>query len=359
MQNPFNYYGPITEEGQFLGRQGIVSKIYARIGATRPQSVSIVGDYKIGKSSLLWYMNQEKTKKTYLSNPSDYIFVSVPVIPETAKSLDTFGDYLLTAINHHVPGDQRQSSGEKVYDEIKRLIEYFTGQNKKLIIFFDDFNLITLNQEFPLDFFSFMRSMANNYNLAYVTTSYEDLQKLCISKDVEESPFFNIFTNMTLKAFEENEAVALINMSSDTGIDLAPQKDVIMEQAGLFPYPLKMACNLLFEIQSKDEEDNINESFKVSFNERIQEFYNNLWERFETTHQEIFSLLVQSRKIPQHQIYLMNELKRRDYITTKNGKPAIYSPTFQKYIMVKNNLENGSPGGIAQFFSRMWRLITH
>jgi len=50
-----------------------------------------------------------------------------------------------------------------------------------------------------------MRSMANTYNVAYVTTSSETLQKLCVLKDVEESPFFNIFTNIALKPLSAAE----------------------------------------------------------------------------------------------------------------------------------------------------------
>jgi hypothetical protein len=350
--------------GHFLGRQGIVSKIYARIGASRPQSVSIVGDFKIGKTSLIWYLMQEKIKKAFLDAVNDYIYVSVPVTPQTSESLDTFGEYLFTAINIQVPDKIQPShpSGSSVYDDIKKLIDLSSRRNKKVIIFFDDFNLITQNDAFPLEFFSFMRSLANNYNLAYVTSSYEDLQKLCISKDVEESPFFNIFTNMTLKAFTEDEAEHLVRSTHNSGIDLTPEKEILLQEAGLFPYPLKMACNILFEMKSGSaipSDGEIAVVFSDMFNSKIQGFYKILWERFEPAHREVFRNLIQSQKIPQNQSYLLDELVRKDYINMRNGKPALFSPVFQKFIMAKENITAESTNSLSNFFKRMWRFFHH
>lgn len=305
---------------------------------------------------------QDKTKKTFLHNIDDYIYISVPITPETSKSLDTFGEYLFTAINLQAQDENRlsQPTGSGVYDAIKQLVEQFSRHYKKVIIFLDDFNLITQNNAFPLEFFSFMRSLANNYNLAYVTSSYEDLQKLCISKDVEESPFFNIFTNMTLKAFAEDEAEKLVRSTQLSGIDLNPEKDLLLGEAGLFPYPLKMACNILFEMKSTGmfDKDGVS-GFKNKFHTKIQGFYDILWERFDSAHQEIFCSVIQSHKIPQNQAYLLNELIRKDYVNMSNGKPAVFSPSFRKFIMKKRNITNGSKSIFFSLFKGLQKLFNH
>jgi len=208
-----------------------------------------------------------------------------------------------------------------------------------------------------LEFFSFMRSLANNYNLAYVTSSYEDLQKLCISKDVEESPFFNIFTNMTLKAFAEDEADKLVSTAQSAGIDLIPEKDLLLREAGLFPYPLKMACHILFDMKSGgNAEMDTPDGFTNAFNSKIQGFYEILWERFDPTHKEIIRSVIQAQKIPHNQAYLLDELMRKDYVHTKNGKPAVFSPAFQRFIMKKENIVNGSESTITRFFKRLRQL---
>ena len=43
----------IQDIEEFYGRDVEVEKIYSRIGSSRPQSISIVGERRIGKSSLL------------------------------------------------------------------------------------------------------------------------------------------------------------------------------------------------------------------------------------------------------------------------------------------------------------------
>ncbi|HSE99153.1 MAG TPA: ATP-binding protein, partial [Blastocatellia bacterium] len=55
--NPYLNRVAIKDPRQFFGRSREVSKIFSRIGASRPQSISVVGERRIGKSSLLYYIN--------------------------------------------------------------------------------------------------------------------------------------------------------------------------------------------------------------------------------------------------------------------------------------------------------------
>ena len=210
MDNPYNYNSPVLNREDFFGRSTIISKIYSRIGANRPQSISLVGDAKIGKSSLLWYLAQPETKEHYLNNPESYIYFYIPVVDKGDLNFENFSEFfwniILSDIDKYVQLEDKTPS----YDLFKKIVERLTQNQKKIILFFDDFHLTTQNESFPLEFFSFLRSLANNYNMAYVTTSYLDLQQLCVSKEVEESPFFNIFTNLSLKPLEELEAFQLI-----------------------------------------------------------------------------------------------------------------------------------------------------
>ena len=80
MQNPYDYKGPVTDRNIFFGRTALLAKIYSRIGADRPQSISVVGEPKIGKSSLLWYMTLDETKRAFLKNPDDYFYFYIHTI---------------------------------------------------------------------------------------------------------------------------------------------------------------------------------------------------------------------------------------------------------------------------------------
>jgi len=74
LQNPFESSDPVLVPSRFYGHRMNIQKIYARIGASRPQSISIVGERKIGKSSLLNTLSHQDTKSQFLPEPEKYIF---------------------------------------------------------------------------------------------------------------------------------------------------------------------------------------------------------------------------------------------------------------------------------------------
>jgi len=343
-----NYLQPVTDIKNFIGRVSLASKIYSRIGAGRPQSVSIVGDLKIGKTSLINYLTDPQIMKTYLDSPASYIFIKISISENNIETLEQFVKLLSDQISQksEYPFDNTLS----YYDWFKKAAEALTKEGRKLIIFLDDFNLITQNENFPLEFFSFLRSMANNYNVAYVTTSYHDLQKLCISKDVEESPFFNIFTNMTLRAFEKDKAQDFIRKHCP---DISSENsDILIKYAGRFPYQLKVACNTLKKIQNNGNAQNPEEPFSESFYNEIKEYFNLLFSRFNPEHQKILQHFMSTGRIPDQYSFLFSDLERKDY-TYKNGKKAgLYSPSFERFIIEKFNIPSNQNSS-SSFFSKI------
>ena len=334
MDKAIEYQKPVTDINNFIGRDALTAKIYSRIGASRPQSVSIVGDFKIGKTSLINYLTAPETQKQYLGNPSDYIFISFSISENNITSLEQFVKILSSQISEkaNFPFDTSIS----YYDWFKKAAETLTTQNKKIIILLDDFNIVTQNENFPLEFFSFLRSMANNYNVAYVTTSYHDLQKLCVSKDVEESPFFNIFTNMTLRAITEEKVQDLIKKQLP---DISKESsDILVKYAGRFPYQLKVACNT-FKLASDNSDVNFENTFSNSFYDDIKDYFNTLFSRFDVEYQKILKQFVATGKVPDQLHFLFNDLERKDYAFQNGKKAELYSPTFERFIAEKFNLK--------------------
>ncbi len=333
---------PIKEPAQLFGRGSLVNKIYARIGAARPQSVSLVGDCKVGKTSLLLCLAAKETCARMLRRPEDYAIVFLSISELKIKSVDAFVQNLHKAMQPHLPGSNELSANDNRYDWFKKAAEEFTQQGKKIILFFDDFNLITQNEEFPLEFFSFLRSVANNYNVAYVTTSYLDLQKLCVSKDVEESPFFNIFTNMMIKGLDKNDANDLMQAKLD-GIS-ETQRDKLWALCGGFPYLIKLACAASREKNLPPDD----EAFERAFYKQSKSFFALLWERFESEHRHILEKVVRGQKINPRQHYLLHDLERKGYVYS-NGKPTLFSPAFANFIAEIRNigvLSDSSPMGL-------------
>ncbi|MBN2350982.1 MAG: ATP-binding protein [Spirochaetales bacterium] len=224
---------PVARPADFYGRKNIVRRIYSRIAAERPQSVAVIGGRKVGKTSLLAYLAAPEVMRENLPEPGRYRFVSMPGVDDPALRADDF----LGALNGLLGGTRMP--GETEYNRLQRQVEELHHGGVNLVCFFDDFHYVTRNTNFPLEFFSFLRSLANNYNLAYVTSSYLELQKLCVAKDIEESPFFNIFTNIALGPLSGDEARDLL--VSVTGWDAA-EAERLAAWAGPLPYVLKLVA---------------------------------------------------------------------------------------------------------------------
>ena len=320
----------ITEPSAFYGRSGEVTKIYNRIGADRPQNVSVVGRSKMGKSSLLSFLCHPETQAKHLPNPETSLFFLMRVKEHRELTPDKFFQLFVQWW-----GDEKGLDSEPTYDGLKNVIERLHQNGERLIFFLDDFEAITQNPDFPLQFFSFLRSMSNNYNVAYITTSHQNLQTLCISKEVGESPFFNIFTNLPLRAFKEPEAKQLIaDPSAKAGVSLKDESDFILEIAGCFPFPLQTACRILFEMKAEAGKlrKGALKAAKDRFFDDVRPYYEALWMALGNAEQSICRKFLAGAEIERPEEYLVRELIRHDYVVQKEGQYDFFSSTFKRFV---------------------------
>jgi hypothetical protein len=195
---------PVRDPADFVGQAGLVRRVFSRIGAERPQSVAVIGGRRSGKTSLLAYLSDPGVRRRSLEAADRYLFAQPRGDSGGAPDPDGFLAGLLAQLPAGPAG------GGNRYEAMRHAIEEFHGAGRRLVVLLDDFHLVTGSDRFPLEFFSFLRSMANNFNVAYVTTSFLELQKLCAAKDVQESPFFNIFTNLHLGMLSPSETAGLV-----------------------------------------------------------------------------------------------------------------------------------------------------
>ena len=253
--NPFLNRVMIPHPDLFFGRQQTVKRIMNRLSGEHPQSVSIVGERRIGKSSLLKYLSFPETRIRLLTPPESYIFLLLDFqqmrkITE-AEIVSEMIDGIIQAIGKggsiSVPGD---------FDGLKLICEYFTEKGIKLIFLFDEFECVTKNESIGPEFYSYLRSLANNYTLGFVTASGKNLKDMCVSRAISDSPFFNIFATLNLTLFRKKEAESLISGLSKFGkIDLAPLKEEILSLGGDYPFFLQMACSSWYDFLEEEEKE--------------------------------------------------------------------------------------------------------
>src|SRR4249920_990807 len=75
--NPFTYGNPISDPVRFFGRKREVDRIVSRLRNDEFESSSIVGDRRIGKTSLLVHLGNTEVRRAYALDGPGYVFVYV------------------------------------------------------------------------------------------------------------------------------------------------------------------------------------------------------------------------------------------------------------------------------------------
>jgi len=344
MNNPYTNRGTIKNPYEFYGREREIRRIFSRISSSHPQCISVIGERKIGKSSLLYYLNHESIRKKWLKDPDSYIFLLIDLQERTFDiSFTNLFQYIFRYLKKELgdrlamefPSDTENHSEQ--YEAFRQVISKIVGYGLKLIIMFDEFGMITTNESFDSNFFSFLRSIANNYDCAYITTSRMKLQELCHDTDISESPFFNIFTPVPLSQFSHDEARSLIFMpSKGTDVEFSERDaDFIISNAGYHPLFIQIACSSLFDhrVHNSDAKNVDYEIVKKDFLVEATGHFENIWKETNEAKQEILCKAALGEGVTSQEQYLVKELQRSGYLTEDRAKP--FSQSFQEFLLSK------------------------
>jgi serine/threonine-protein kinase len=336
----------------FFGRTREVKRIYSRLDAPHPQSISVVGDRRIGKSSLLNYIYQRRNRRRFMQNHESSIFIFMDFQRSADLTIPKFIDILFSMFQFEWKRELKHVEGDRTLDQLRDVIREFSNEGKRIIVLMDEFEAITKNENFDMQFFSFLRFLANNFMVAYVTSSYMELQQLCHNKDIADSPFFNIFSNLPLRPFSRDEAIELISVPSEReGIPLGEHASSILDLSGYFPLYIQIACSNLFEffVEHQDTPPNWTEISR-SFKEEIYPHYSFIWGRMDEASRESLCRVAMGRSIGKKYRFVTEDLLRRGYLREDNGNLALFASSFKDFVLEQSQkISEKRP-----FLSRLW-----
>jgi hypothetical protein len=256
IENPFTYGNPITDPQRFIGRQREVEQVYSRLLNAESESSSLVGERRIGKTSLLQYLMHPDVRARYITQPERYLFVYNDLQMIDPRTTPT---RLAQRIIGQIARQSQQPEIQALIESLKQsevidnfaladLFDAFDSQGMHVILLLDEFENVTSNPNFGPDFFYGLRSLAIQHNLTLVTSSRSELVELTHSEIIRSSPFFNIFANINVRLFSADETNALIERSLDgSEVRFTPADRLFLaELAGAHPFFLQAACHFLY-----------------------------------------------------------------------------------------------------------------
>ncbi|MFN8458031.1 MAG: AAA-like domain-containing protein, partial [Anaerolineae bacterium] len=263
--NPFSYGKPIDEPARFIGRRREIEQIYSRL-LSAFESSSIIGERRVGKTSLLKILADPVIQARYNLDPQKYTFVYQDFLfLDENTTPSRFWQRVLRNMRRGMSAHPQvvseielalksDSIDNYTLDDLFTLID---DEELYIVLLLDEFEQVTRNKNFDNDFFGGLRALAIHHNLALITSSRQDLVKLTHSEQLRSSPFFNIFATINLRNFSEQDATDLIDLYlRDSGVRfLLSELNVIFAVAGYNPFFLQMACHHLFAAYQQGLDD--------------------------------------------------------------------------------------------------------
>lgn len=357
-RNPFEYGTPITHPNLFFGRRTEIVRIQDSIRQMR--SISIVGERRVGKSSLLNLMTSPELVAEYELG-TDVIFCFVDLQGFEEITPPEFWRWILKELYARLP----EALALEVYavlesgnfDTLSLRILFEKLSSKHIIFLFDEFESILQNPQFPRAFYGHLRWLSQNCSVAYITATRRELVYHCIDSTTKTSPFFNIFDNLVLRTFKSQECRELITHYLNGAEIRFTEREIVklIDISGGYPEFLQMACSFLYYARYDLDGDHgepcgngcwryLEDNFRVQLKSHSEYF----WDKSEEEEKILLALLAllshsHRQGIPEQKIRRVYPRYKNDLLTLYtrslvlkvNGGFRLFSQVFADWILIE------------------------
>lgn len=282
MINPFFNRGPIRDPRFYFTRPAETREVMRLVAGSK--NCSLRGPVKSGKTSLLLHLSRpgalgkpEGTCAVYLSfeglgKLSAEQFFHL-MVEETIRQARASVTVVWPRLGMH---------GALEFLDLKAVLDQIEGRGRQLVYLLDELELAALNPAFDLNFFSALRHIASRPGVCFVAATDRPLHELEIAGREIGSPFADVFSVVRLRPLADDVAwTRIADLAAESGVDLAPERDLVLEVGGGWPYYLQVAAYEVFEHRSRtgplSEEDRVYLRSRVY--EQLEPVLWMLWER--------------------------------------------------------------------------------
>lgn len=258
--NPFTFGNPIKDPAHFYGREAEIRQITNRLLSSAHESTSIIGERRIGKTSLLYHLSHPEVSARLGLTSDKFCLVYVDFQGLTDITPTRFWQRVLKKMSNSICDESLRPSIEKLggqesFDlfDLEDLFEATQSKGLTVVLMLDEFENVTQNLHFKGDFFGGLRALAIHHGVALLPATRRELVDLCHSEEIKGSPFFNIFANVVLRPFPLKDAIALVD-GNETSLEetfSAEERSLILRLGGGQPFFLQIAGHYLVEAKSQ------------------------------------------------------------------------------------------------------------
>jgi len=307
-ENPYYHRGPIRDPKQFYGREEELQSLLSL--CKRRQCVEVVGERKIGKTSLLYQvLNKTGDVQSFSDDPCVAVYLNPGLI---ATPYEFFGR-VFRSIGKQIP-----SLGIEVYEEIDqknvhKLLKRQLGP-RPLILLLDEFEKLVSKTSFDPDFYSYLRGLTqaplDELDVRIVTASQTRLAVFCTPEVVGKygSEFFNSFAPCSLGAFTERELVDfLVKTSGPFSVPMLDFKQEIIQLGGRFPFFVQIACWYYFQAFVEQGHSMDKTQVRQKFLDEATEHFEYIWRHLDHGERQLVLALANGRQIAENRLQTLTQ----------------------------------------------------
>ncbi len=356
--NPFTFGNPIKDPARFYGREAELRQITNRLLSSAHESTSIIGERRIGKTSLLYHLGNPEISTRLGLTPDKFCLVYADFQGLTDITPTRFWQRILKKMSRSLCDESlkpniEKLSGQESFDlfDLEDLFEATQDKGLTVVLMLDEFEYVTQNPNFKGDFFGGLRALAIHHGVALLPATRRELVDLCHSDEIKGSPFFNIFANVVLRPFPIEDAASLVDgyLSSLEETFSPEEREFILRLGGGQPFFLQIAGHYLVDAKTQGLSARpLFEHAVADFDQQADPHFSYLWSH--CTESEKITLLgilalqqeKASKKSTQaERLQKMNPrahldvvtLARRGLIVGVNGEYKLFSPSLERWVL--------------------------
>ena len=259
MINPFVYSRAVSPS-EFVGRETEIGRLFSRLATG--QSTAIIGLPHVGKTSLINYVIDSNVGKARFGEEFDRDLFRVldAQMLRFVKTQAEFWQYALSPVPEHLEKHEDLRPLQANYDLVREnnygsfmlesLFASLKERKTRFILFLDEFDdLLSHPVLNSAEFYGSLRSLASrSLGLVLVLGSRRDVEQLNILTqqiNPHGSPYFNIFTQITLKTLQDDAFDVLMRRGGNRFN--AEDLDFVKAVSGFHPLLVQAAAAKLWE----------------------------------------------------------------------------------------------------------------
>jgi len=380
-RNPFVIGGPVDVH-RFIGRENEVDRLFQQVTSNARGSVAIIGERRIGKTSLLHYISDPEVIRRWNVDHDSSIFLFIDCGAIAPLTITAFWQHILARLRRRLARvrpaspllanlDALLARAEIRTSDIEFLLEDLHSEGMILVLLLDEFEWIVRGgpewDDVTRELLGGLRALINHASraLSLIVATRRPLDELCREVRFMGSPFYNNFIYLHLRPFHREEADALLaQMLGGTGVVFSlADKLFIDELAGTHPLLLQAAASCVFELRGAATEGDLDRRLVLDrFMDLTAHHWQELWRWSAAEEQDA---LMRVARDPRDAAFLdrrPNDRRRlldRGLLVLDGGSLRLFSPMLRHWLLERTAEQGRQRAAFAIHHARAMVFVSY